>query len=261
LQLKIFIKKVVKAMMPYGVLELYWRNEIKKLYGNDPASYCPVCGKTSYFKPFGNPPRQKSYCIHCGSVERHRLSWLFFRKKTNLFDKTEKKILHVAAEPCFESRLKKMFKKNYITADLYNPDAMVKMDITDIGYPDESFDIVICNHVLEHVSNDIKAMGEFHRVLKKNGWAILLVPIADIDITYEDFSITTEVGRLRAFGQGDHVRKYGRDYIGRLKSAGFNVTVVTSDELASEDEIKRMCLNENSEIWGFASTEIFYCTK
>lgn len=135
------------------------------------------------------------------------------------------------------------------------------MDVTDIGYPDESFDIIICSHVLEHVPDDIKAMREFRRVLKKNGWAVLLVPIADIDKTYEDFSITTEAGRLRAFGQSDHVRKYGKDYIGRLKSAGFNVTVIKRDELASEAEIKRMCLNENSEVWGFADTEIFYCTK
>jgi SAM-dependent methyltransferase len=181
--------------------------------------------------------------------------------KTNLFDQTDGKILHVAAEPCFEKRFKNIFGKNYITADLYNPDSMVKMDVTDIRYPDESFDIIICNHVLEHVPDDIKAMGEFYRVLKKNGWAVLLVPIADMDKTYEDFSITTETGRLKAFGQGDHVRKYGRDYIDRLKFVGFNVTVIKRGELASEEEINRMCLNENSEIWGFAGTEIFYCRK
>jgi ubiquinone/menaquinone biosynthesis C-methylase UbiE len=138
---------------------------------------------------------------------------------------------------------------------------MVKMDITDIQYPDESFDTVICNHVLEHVSDDRKAMREFYRILKKDGWAVLLVPIADIDKTYEDFSITTEAGRLKAFGQGDHVRKYGRDYIDRLKSVGFNVTVFKREDMASSGEITEMCLNENSEIWGFTGTEVFYCTK
>lgn len=138
---------------------------------------------------------------------------------------------------------------------------MVKMDITDIRYPDESFDIIICSHVLEHVPDDVKAMSEFHRVLKKNGWAILLVPIAAMDKTYEDFSIVTEAGRLKAFGQSDHVRKYGKDYIDRLRSAGFNVTVIKKEELASEEEIKRMCLSEDSITWGFVCTEIFYCTK
>jgi ubiquinone/menaquinone biosynthesis C-methylase UbiE len=172
---------------------------------------------------------------------------------TNIFDRTEKKILHVAAEPCFESSFRKVFGGGYITADLYNPDAMVKMDITDIQYPDESFDIVICNHVLEHVTDDRKAMAESYRILKRNGWAVLLVPVADMENTYEDFSINTKAGRLIAFGHGDHVRKYGKDYIDRLKSVGFKVTVTKAEKLANYDEIKKMCLNENMEI--------FYCTK
>lgn len=265
MKLKTFIKKAVKAVMPYGIWALYQRNKIKlktkKLYKNEQESYCPVCGKYSYFMPFGKSGRAKAYCPRCGSVERHRLLWLFFKRKTNLFDPKQKKILHVAAEPCFEGRFKKLFGKNYITADLYNPNAMVKMNITAIQYPEESFDTVICNHVLEHVSDDIKAMREFYRVLKKDGWAVLLVPVADMDKTYEDFSITTEAGRLKAFGQEDHVRKYGRDYEDRLKSSGFNVTVFTRDEVAAPDEIKRMCLKEDSEIWGFNGTEIYYCTK
>ena len=248
----VFLKKVIKAIVPYGILELYRRSQVKKI--EDGTDDCPVCGNTSCFMPFGDPPRLKALCPHCGSLERHRLLWLFWKKKTTLFDKTSKKILHIAAEGCFESRLKNEFNDNYpnyLTADLYDPKAMVKMDITDIYYPDESFDIVICNHVLEHVPDDIKAMKEFYRVLKKNGWAILIVPMKDMDKTYEDFSITTEAGRLEAFGQSDHVRKYGRDYIDRLKSTGFHVTVVKSDELASTEEMKKMCLGE----------KIIYCEK
>lgn len=265
MKLTLFVKKALKAVMPYGVVVLYRRNKVKKQiiksYGNEPESYCPVCGKHSYFKPYGNPPRLKAGCAHCGSSERHRLSWLFFKKRTNLFDQRQKKILHIAAEPCFESRFKKIFGENYITADLYSPDAMVKMDITNIQYPERSFDVVICNHVLEHVSDDLKAMREFYRILKEDGWAVLLVPVADMEKTYEDFTITTEVGRLKAFGQEDHVRKYGRDYTERLKSAGFKVSIIKNNELATSGEIKSMCLKEDNGIWGFLETEIYYCTK
>ena len=263
MKLKFFITKIIKAMVPYGILEFYWRyktnQKMKKEYGECPKSYCPVCERTSYFQPFGF--RQKARCAHCGSLERHRLEWLFFKKKTSLFGKSPKNILHVAAEPCFEKRFEKAFGKNYITADLYNQNAMVKMDITNIQYPNESFDIILCNHVLEHIPDDQKAMRELYRVLKKEGWAVLLVPIADMEKTYEDFSITTEVGRLKAFGQGNHVRKYGRDYIERLKAAGFRVTVFKRDEIACAEEIGSMCLQEDSALWGFAGTEIFYCTK
>jgi hypothetical protein len=135
-KIKNLIKKVIKAFIPYGVLVLYRHNKekqaVKRMYGNEPESYCPVCGKYSFFYPFGYPSRQKAKCGYCGSAERHRLLWLFFKKSTNIFERTEKKILHIAAEPCFESRFKNMFGGKYITADLYNPDAMVKMDITDI---------------------------------------------------------------------------------------------------------------------------------
>jgi predicted SAM-dependent methyltransferase len=265
MKLKTFVKRAVRAIVPYGILAVYRRyktkQKIKKLYGGYPKSYCPVCENTSYFWPFGNPPRQKACCTHCESVERHRLEWLFFKKNTDLFDKGQKKVLHVAAERCFEKRLKKTFGKNYITADLYNPDAMIKMDITQIQYPDESFDIILCSHVLEHIPDDQKAMRELYRVLKKEGWAVVLVPIADMEKTYEDFSIITEAGRLKAFGQSDHVRKYGIDYSERLKSAGFNVTVFKQGEIACAEEIESMRLKEDSELWGFVETEIFYCTK
>jgi predicted SAM-dependent methyltransferase/ribosomal protein S27AE len=248
MKLKILVKKVVKAVLPYGVLVMYRRNKEKRAM-----NYCPICGTASFFTPFGISPRQKALCGSCGSLERHRLLWLFFQKRTNLFKKETKKILHIAAESCFESRFKTAFGENYITADLYNPSAMVKLDITSIPYSDESFDIIICNHVLEHVQDDRKAMGELYRILKKNGWAVLLVPIFNRDKTYEDFSITTDAGRLEAFGQEDHVRKYGRDYIDRLKSVGFKVTVTKAEALATANEIKKMSLLENSNI--------FYCTK
>jgi len=113
-----------------------------------------------------------------------------------------------------------------LSADISAEQVMVNMDITDIQYSADSFDAVICNHVLEHIPNDRVAMKELHRVLRPDGWALLQVPISlNSETTYEDASITTPDGRERAFGQADHVRIYARDYVDRLRGAGFGVEV------------------------------------
>ena len=262
MKIRSLLIKAGKAILPHGIF-IILRNarDVKKSYGNNPKSYCPICQKTGFFLPNGVPRRPKVKCPHCGSGERQRLMWLFLQKYTDIFNKVPKRILHVAAESCIRNRIGKLYGKEYITADLNNPNAMVKMDIMDIHYPSETFDIIICSHVLEHVAEDIKAMKEIHRVLKNDGWAILLVPIADIDKTYEDSSITDEGGRFWAFGQNDHVRKYGKDYEDRLKSAGFNVKTTGANELADNDGIEKMRLKEETKTWGFMETKIYFCTK
>jgi len=221
-------------------------------YGH--ARFCPVCGRSSRrFRSFGVVPRPDAQCPHCGALERHRLLWLYFTARTNLFENDAKKMLHVAPEGCFEPLLRKRLGDHYLTADLFDPNAMVKMDITDINYPDGFFDVIYCSHVLEHVPDDLRAMQEFHRVLKDDGWAVLLVPII-AEKTFEDPSITDPGERLRVFGQADHVRSYGPDYVDRLRDAGFRVVVTTATDLVPDDDILRMGLTP-------ASGEIFYCTK
>ncbi len=129
---------------------------------------------------------------------------------------------------------------------------MVRMDITDIQFPENSFDAIICNHVLEHVIDDYKAMTELHRVLKPGGWAILQVPISlSLDKTYEDFSITTARGREEAFGQDDHVRIYAKDYASRLEQAGFKVNVFNWDAVAGSfgGSSNKYGLNEDEQIY------------
>lgn len=215
---------------------------------------CPVCGKSSRrFCPFGVVPRKDAQCAYCGALERHRFLWLYLLRKTDLFDGTPKKMLHVAPELCFESRFKKQLGDNYLTADLFNALAMVKMDITNIEYPDQSFDVIYCSHVLEHVQDDKKAMREFHRVLKSNGYAILLVPVTTVK-TFEDPSILEPLERLRAFGGEDHVRLYGPDYVDRLREAGFRVEITEVNDLVKNEEAIRMGLTP-------ASGQIYYCTK
>jgi ubiquinone/menaquinone biosynthesis C-methylase UbiE len=172
---------------------------------------------------------------------------------TDLFDGDTKHVLHVAPEPAFEPRMKKQLGAGYVTADLDDSTAMVRMDITDIHYPDESFDVIYSAHVLEHVPDDRKAMREFHRVLRQDGWAILLVPIT-ADTTVEDRSVTDSAERLRLFGQEDHVRRYGPDYRERLEEAGFEVTVTHPSSFLKPDEIERMGISQ-------AAGEIYHCTK
>lgn len=214
-----------------------------RYYGN--ARYCPVCGeKSSRFNPFGRIPREDARCPHCGSLERHRLLMLFLQKKTDLFAR-KPKMLHVAPELFFESIFMKRLGSNYLTADLFNPNAMVKMDICDIQYPDNSFDAIYCSHVLEHVPDDQQAMREFCRILKTNGWAILNVPITR-EKTFEDPSIVDPKERLKVFGQEDHVRCYGRDYFERLRDSGFDVEIIKVDDLANSDEAVKMGLTQAS---------------
>jgi ubiquinone/menaquinone biosynthesis C-methylase UbiE len=131
--------------------------------------------------------------------------------------------------------------------------AMIRIDITDIQYPNETFDVIYCSHVLEHVSDDKRAIRKFYRVLKTGGWAILLVPIT-ANKTFEDASITKPSERLKIFGQKDHVRRYGPDYVERLRGAGFNVKVTKALDFLQKDEIKLMGITS-------VAGNIYYCTK
>ena len=184
---------------------------------------CPICGSQyRKFLPYGRiNPRPNALCPSCLSLERHRLIWLYLKEKTNFFS-SQLDVLHIAPEPCFMKRFEKQHGDNYITADIESPLAKVKMDIHQIPFPENKFDVVLCNHVLEHVQDDIKAMSEIRRVLKPGGWAIMQVPFFSPvpEVTIEDPTITGPREREKAFGQDDHVRKFGKDYSKRIERAG-----------------------------------------
>ncbi len=187
---------------------------------------CPCCG--GHFRKFfsyGVHPRPNAQCPRCESLERHRLLWLYLQQHTNLFT-ADLKLLHIAPEPVFQNKFQTMSNLDYISADLESPLAQIKMDITEIPYPDNTFHAILCSHVLEHVEDDRKALRELFRVLKPGGWAILQSPI-DLkrDKTFEDPEIVSPGTRERFFGQHDHVRLYGRDYKDRLTEAGFTVRI------------------------------------
>ena len=185
--------------------------------------HCPVCGsRLRRFLPMGTRPAAR--CPVCGSLERHRLIWLYCRERSDLFDGRGKRLLHIAPEPCLSAALRRIRALDYLGADLERRHATVKMDVTSIQCNDAVFDVILCNHVLEHVQEDRKAMRELLRVLKPGGWAIMQVPIVGA-LTQEDARVTSAAERTRLYGQHDHVRQYGRDYAERLRSAGFLLTV------------------------------------
>lgn len=179
------------------------------------------------FLPYGyKNPRENVLSPSTLSLERHRLFWLFLERETDFFTKPYK-VLHFAPEQPFYKRFQKLKNLTYVTTDLNSPLADVKADICQLPFEDESFDIIFCNHVLEHIPNDTQAMHELYRVLRTGGWGIFQIP-QDVqrETTFEDNSITDKKKRTEIFGQYDHVRIYGRDYFDKLRHIGFKVDEV-----------------------------------
>lgn len=188
---------------------------------------CPICGaRYRTFLPYGYVKgRNNALCPSCLSLERHRMIWLWMERQTSLF-KNHPRLLHIAPEPPLMKHFRKSYgsSKDYITADLESPLADQHFDVQNIPLPSDSIDVIICNHLLEHVDNDRLAMQELHRVMKPGGWGIFLVPEdRERETTFEDDSIVDAKERTRLFGQYDHRRIYGRDYDARLREAGFEV--------------------------------------
>lgn len=200
---------------------------------------CTVCeSEFRKFLPYGRkPPRPNALCPNCLALERHRLMWLFLHEKTNFFEANHK-VLHIAPEVCFINRFKKLPNLDYTTGDLVSPLADVHFDVHEIPFEDNSFDVAFCNHVMEHVEDDIKAMSEIHRVLKPGGWAIMQSPQDYTrQDTYEDPTIVDPQAREEAYWQSDHVRLFGLDYGRRMEQAGFEVV---EDGYVKEMDVDRV---------------------
>lgn len=201
----------------------------------------PIDGKRfSKFLPYGyGKQRPNVLSPSTLSLERHRLLWLFLKNETDFFNKPLK-VLHFAPEQAFYKRFKNLKNLDYTTTDLNSPIADVKADICDLPFQNNIYDVVICNHVLEHIQDDTKAMREIFRILKHGGMAVLQIP-QDLDRakTYEDDSITDPQERAEIFGQYDHVRIYGRDFFDKLRTIGFKVDEVDYTSKMSDEDINR----------------------
>ena len=243
---------LTKVPRPILIKASFIFNKIAPLFYAGNKFEDPIDGKT-YRKllPYGaHKMRPNALAPSSLSLERHRLLWLFMQKKTNFFSDTPLKVLHVAPEQCFHKRFKAQKNLEYITGDLVSPLADVKMDLHSIPFGDNTFDVILCNHVLEHVDNHKRCMKELYRVLKPGGWAVTQVPMDyDRDVTYEDASIVTEEERLKHYWQKDHVRLFGLDYPDLLREAGFTVDEVRMEKEIGEEEAKRYALPEREPIY------------
>jgi SAM-dependent methyltransferase len=246
-------KTVTRRLVPhrYRPLLRRWYNELSWwVYAGD-AVACNCCG--GRFRRFRSWSDSKNMlqpmCPRCGSLGRHRVDWLFLSKRTDLLDRTIR-LLHVAPEPALQRCFELLPNVSYLSADYDSALAMEQMDITDIEYPDESFDAIVCNHVLEHVEDDLGAMRELCRVLRPDGWALLQVPVdASRAVTFEDSGVTNPRERVRVFGQHDHVRIYGSDYADRLARAGFAVAVHDVVSTVPESDVHELGLDARETIY------------
>ena len=248
------LKAIVRPVVKY----------IKQKANKGKDVHCVVCGQSfKKFAPHGKvgSHRPNARCPDCGSLERHRLFWKYLTERTNYNQWRNVNILHFAPEKAFHKIFSSLPDVNYIPCD-FSPERydfptgakVKKVDITAIPFQDNYFDVIICSHVLEHIHDDRRAMKELQRVMKPGGWGIFQVPIDyNRKETYEDFSITCPEGRLKAFGQWDHVRWYGADYKDRLANAGFVV---------SEDDYVKTFTKEELERYRFTDNElIYFCRK
>ena len=226
IRISFFVKPILKILM----------------YGNKFTD--PIDGNTfRAFLPYGyNKIRNNVLSPSTYSLERHRLLWLYLKNETSFF-KAKLKVLHFAPESALMNQFKKLKNLSYHTIDLNSPIADIKADICDLPFLDNSYDFILCNHVLEHIVDDNKAIRELYRVLKKNGIGIFQVPIDyNRDTTFEDFSVTNKKERNKLFGQYDHVRIYGLDFFDRLQKAGFSVERCEYTSKLSKEDIIKFCL-------------------
>ena len=201
----------------------------------------PIDGKNfRKFLPYGyENPRENVLSPSTLSLERHRLLWLYLKNETDFFTKPIK-LLHFAPEQAFYQRFKRLDHITYTTTDLNSPLADVKADICHLPFDEDTFDVILCNHVLEHIPDDTKAMQELYRVMKPGGWGIFQIP-QDLkrEQTFEDNTITDRKERARIFGQYDHVRIYGRDYFDKLRSVGFKVEEVDYTNTLPKEDVEK----------------------
>lgn len=239
--MKIVSKALNNIPRPILIKLSYWIRPLIAFFLKGTKYTDPIDGK-SYrkFLPYGYEKIRKNVLAPGTlSLERHRLFWLYLENETDFFTKKHK-LLHFAPEQAFYKRFRKMKNLDYVTTDLNSPLADVKADICNLPFKDNEFDYIFCNHVLEHIPDDTKAMQELFRVLAPGGIGIFQIPQElSRPTTFEDDSITDPKERAKIFGQYDHVRIYGRDYFEKLRSIGFKVSEVNYTQNLSETDIDK----------------------
>lgn len=213
---------------------------------------CPLCSSSfRSFVPFGvyDFRRDNAWCPRCGSLERHRLQYLFLQERTTVFE-DKLKVLHVAPEPCFEKNFSKLPNLEYVSGDIDPGIGQIELDVTDIQFQEGHFDVILCSHVLEHVPDDGKAASELFRILKKDGWAIIpSFQDTALETTDEAGKEMTEDERLRKLGHVGHLRVYGNDYQAFLEAAGFKVEQIPFGGEIDPALVEKHGLDRDEIIW------------
>lgn len=214
---------------------------------------CPVCEKSfRKFLSYGSEVahRENVLCPYDLTLERHRLMWLYLKNHSSFLSAEKLEVLHIAPEQCFYQRFKDQVNLNYLTGDLVSPLADIHFDLHSIPLEDNRFDVVFCNHVLEHVDDALQCMKELYRVLKPGGFGIMQVP-QDFtrETTFEDPTITSPEEREKHYWQKDHVRLFGKDYPEWLRKAGFTVTEFLPEQHYSKEKIERYRLQKEEILY------------
>ncbi len=253
--LKTLLPRIEAGALPEG--EVYRR---ERLY-SQPRHHdvapgvlcCPICGTAALrFLPFRLARRRNAQCPACGSVERHRLLWLYLARHTDIL-RRRYRVLHTAPEACLEPILRSRPNLDYRSVDLFNPFADVAADLTDLPFADGAFDVVLSSHVLEHIPDDRAAIGELARVLRPGGWAVIMVPFdPDLPATIEGADIASPALRMARFGHPYHYRINGADFVDRLAVAGFAVRTVWSKRMLTPHQRRRYRINRN---------HLFHCRR
>ena len=264
------MKSVIKKYIPFALgrkLRGMWQI-LQSIFYYGKKYQCPLC-KTNLRmllpggfdlpvitekKIIGAGRRPNCICPRCYSTDRDRLIYIYLKNFTNIF--THKtKLLHIAPSGSIKALMKRTPNVIYQEGSKYHEGFYYSKDISlidirKLDFDDNTYDVIFCNHVLEHIPEDIQAMKELHRVLKPGGWAILQVPVsAVLDETYEDFSITTEADKEKHFGQFDHVRIYGADYPKRLESAGFTVEKINPSKDWNIEGTEKFATNKDEILY------------
>jgi SAM-dependent methyltransferase len=246
-----FVRRIVPARYRLAGTGAYFRvsREVCRLTDREGRVECPCCaGRFDRFRPFGPNRRPNAQCPGCGALERHRLIWLYLRDHTDLLQKPAR-VLHVAPEPVLRRHLAAVPGIDYVCGDREAGVGDHRLDVTRLPFEDESFDVILCNHVLEHVPDDHRAMGELYRVLRTGGWAVLQTPLdGKRSETFEDPAVTTPEQRERVYGQHDHVRIYGLDLYDRLRGAGFVLELNYAARDLPPEEVARYGVPANQPV-------------
>lgn len=253
------MKRLIKwalALLPRPLLQRLagWMVPLYGLLLRGGRYSCPLCGRSfRRLLPYGYVvQRENALCPSCLSLERHRLIWLWLKRESHFMEERPS-LLHIAPELCLMRHLKRLYKgqpERYTTADLESPLATLHFNVEQIPLPDKSYQMVICNHLLEHVEKEKQALRELYRILAPGGWGILLAPIDySLAKSFEDDTITDPKERERLFGQYDHRRRYGRDYPERLRSAGFEVEEIDYAAQLSAEERRGFALMTDDRLY------------